>query len=67
MHDTLGKEQRPMLMLTWQNAFVSIYKRTEPLPELGIVFIEGQLLVMIHFHVLFLPNLFASLNTDGFQ
>lgn len=36
MHDIQGKEQMPMLTLTWQNASVSIYKRTEPLPELGI-------------------------------
>lgn len=54
-------------MLIWQNASVSYYKITEPLPELGIVFIESQLLVMIHFHVLILPKLFASLNTDGSQ
>lgn len=67
MHDIQGKEQRPMLMLTWQNASVSIYKVTEPLPELGTAFIESQLLVMIHFHVLFLPKLFAFLNTDGSQ
>lgn len=54
-------------MLTWQNASIAIHKITEPLPELGIVFIESQILVMIHFHVLFLPKLFAPLNTDGSQ